>query len=64
MTRQEANYLIIHQLYRAAIDNPDWRFSQLLQNLGVISPIKKIWANEFNLESEVLLKRIEAAIEQ
>ena len=63
MTRQEANYLIIHKLYRLAIDNPDWRFSQLLRNAGAVEGTAKIWKNEFNMESEELLKRM-AACEQ
>lgn len=38
MTRQEANRKIIEILANAVDKFPDWRFCQILQNLGVDEP--------------------------
>jgi hypothetical protein len=59
MTRLEANKEIIKLLSKAVKANPDWRFGQLLRNLGTIRTSQDgwtggltAWANEFNTESK------------
>lgn len=67
MTRQQANYKILQILFQEVLNQPDIRFGQLMRNLEVISEGKSAdwsappWINEFNLEPQQLLKRIEAA---
>jgi hypothetical protein len=65
--RQSANFEILNILYRVVLDNPDWRFSQVLRNAEVVRENRKgklpiCWLNEFNLESEALLERIKANV--
>lgn len=63
MTRQSANFEILNHLYRLVLDYPELRFSQILRNANLIKE-KRVkgkpahWENEFNVESEVLLKRM------
>ena len=67
MTRLEANRAIIALLSAAVESSPDSRFGQILRNLEAIKqvigqpPAPIHWANEFYLESEQLLKRIQDA---
>jgi len=64
MTRQEANKRILEILIEEVNGQPDIRFGQLLRNLGAISEEREVdgpmlWANEFYLEPQDLLQRIE-----
>ena len=68
MDRNEANWKLINHLQYLQIKYPDLRFSQILQNFASIKPLKGRsrtdfdWSNEFNLEGEDLLKRVEQRI--
>lgn len=46
MNRQEANRKILELVSRAVEDFPDWRFHQILQNLGVEQPAIDQWYEE------------------
>jgi len=70
MTRLQANKKLLKILKELVINNPDQRFSQVLQNLGFVKPSRPVrdlgmieWQNEFYLESEELLKRVKGRIE-
>lgn len=58
MTRLEANKKIVKMISKAVKDNPDWRFGQLLRNVGAIRDYQDdwegltLWVNEFNTESK------------
>lgn len=58
MTRLEANKKIVKMISKAVNDNPDWRFGQLLRNVGAIRDYQDdwegltLWVNEFNTESK------------
>ena len=54
MTRLEANRLIVEQIKTAVEAFPDWRFHQILQNIGVEQPVADQWYEE----SEDTLKNI------
>jgi hypothetical protein len=62
MTRQDANLKIVKKIWQAYKDHQDWRFGQILRNLGVIREIRdpktgapEVWVNEFNTESVQIL---------
>ena len=70
MTREEANWKLINLLQYLQYKHPDLRFSQILQNFAFIKPQRPVknkgeqsWQNEFYLEGEDLLKRVEKRIE-
>ena len=46
MDRLEANRKILEVVSRAVEDFPDWRFHQILQNLGVEQPAIDQWYEE------------------
>lgn len=46
MNRQDANRKILELVSRAVEDFPDWRFHQILQNLGVEQPAIDQWYEE------------------
>ena len=46
MNRQEANRKILELVSRAVETFPDWRFHQILQNLGVEQPAIDQWYEE------------------
>lgn len=46
MNRQEANRQILELVSRAVEAFPDWRFHQILQNLGVEQPAIDQWYEE------------------
>ena len=54
MTRQQANEQILEKLGQAIKDFPDWRFHQILQNIGV----ERACADQWYEESEDTLKNI------
>ena len=54
MTRLEANRLIVEHIKVAVEACPDWRFHQILQNIGVEQP----GADQWYEESEDTLKNI------
>lgn len=54
MTRQQANEQILESIRDAVKAFPDWRFHQILQNLGVEQP----GADQWYEESEDTLKNI------
>ena len=63
MSRLEANRAILGVITELVERYPDQRFGQLMRNYGVIKEIRNdwipvAWSNEFNLESDELLKRI------
>ena len=46
MTRLEANRLIVNLIKETLEAYPDWRFHQILQNLGVEKPETDQWYEE------------------
>ena len=54
ITRLEANRLIVEHIKVAVEACPDWRFHQILQNIGVEQPATDQWYEE----SEDTLKNI------
>ena len=44
--RQEANRKIVELVAKAVEEFPDWRFHQILQNLGAESPGEDQWHEE------------------
>ena len=67
MTCQEANRDIVMILIEEIENQPNTRFSQLMRNIGVVQQItladgsgKCVWTDEFNMESDSLLKRIKS----
>jgi hypothetical protein len=46
MNRQEANRQILELVSKAVEAFPDWRFHQILQNLGVEKPAIDQWYEE------------------
>ena len=46
MNRQDANRKILELVSRAVEDFPDWRFHQILQNLGAEKPAIDQWYEE------------------
>lgn len=55
MTRLEANRKILEKITKTAEEFPDWRFHQILQNIGCTSPGADQWFEE----SETTLVRID-----
>lgn len=69
MDRQSANARLVTILADAVIRYPDQRFGQLLRNLGFVLetahlPNAKMWSNEFYMEPQELLKRVEKELEK
>lgn len=67
--RSDDNWKLINHLQYLNIKYPDMRFSQLLQNFGFIKPERPVkdpgrinWQNEFYLEGDKLLERVEKRI--
>lgn len=54
MTRLEANREIVKNIANTIESNPDWRFHQILQNLGIEIPGLDQWYEE----SETSLDRM------
>ena len=46
MNRQDANKRILELIGKAIEEFPDWRFHQILQNLGVEKPAIDQWYEE------------------
>ena len=46
MNRQDANRKILELISRVVEDSPDWRFHQILQNLGIEQPTIDQWYEE------------------
>lgn len=46
MNRQEDNRKILELVSRAVEEFPDWRFHQILQNLGIEHPFTDQWYEE------------------
>lgn len=46
MTRQEANRKILELVGTAIEEFPDWRFHQILQNMGIEQPAIDQWYEE------------------
>ena len=46
MTRLEANRLIVERIKETVEEFPDWRFHQMLQNIGVEKPAIDQWYEE------------------
>ena len=46
MKRHEANREIVEMVARAVEEHPDWRFHQILQNLGIEEPHDDQWYEE------------------
>jgi len=69
MDRQSANARLVAILADAVVRYPDQRFGQLLRNLGFVLetahlPNAKLWCNEFYLEPQKLLERVERELEK
>lgn len=61
MRRLTANQELVKILDLLVQNNPDLRFSQILQNYGFINPSNtndKEWLNEFYTEPEKVLERV------
>lgn len=74
MTRQEANLQLVTILQEIIQNNPDLRFSQILYNFHFVHKLRPVnpqtleeysyqWQNEFYLESERLLKRVQEKVD-
>ena len=46
MTRQEANRKILENITKAVEAEPNWRFHQILQNLGIEDRDRDQWFDE------------------
>lgn len=46
MNRQDDNRKILELVSRAVEEFPDWRFHQILQNLGIEQPFNDQWYEE------------------
>lgn len=70
MNRQEANLKLLEHLTTLVKENPELRFGQTLLGFHFVTEITNSefmpigWRNEFYLESEELLKRVEKQIEK
>lgn len=69
MNRQKANLEIANIIFEAILNNPDWRFGQLLRNLSVVHEYRMLdahtgWLNGFNDESVDTLKAVKKAAEE
>jgi len=71
--RKAATLALLGLLGQLVIENPNMRFSQILQNYGFVKPARPInpahaeefnvqWQNEFYLEPVALLKRVQERI--
>lgn len=72
MTRQQANYQLVNLLHKLVEENPQLRLGQILQAYNYVEVLKMdikhdsgavepfiYWNNEFYLEPQELLKRVE-----
>jgi len=57
MTRQEANRKILEKIALIVEREPDWRFHQILQNIGAEDQSRDQWYDE----SEETLKSIDSS---
>lgn len=74
MTRQRANRELLEHLILLVEKHPDQRFGQLLQNAGFLDALDfgayvpgwggPAWKNEFYLEPQELLKRVQETLKQ
>lgn len=67
--RRDANMELLNILIKLVTDNPDQRFSQILQNYGFISNNDSVedptsWRNEFYAEPMGILKRVQDKIKK
>lgn len=73
LNRLLANRKLVHELNWLIENNPDQRFSQILRNYGFVGETRPIstdsglygmveWKNEFYLESDKLLERVERRV--
>ena len=69
MTRQDINYELLFELEGLILDNPDLRFSQILDVFGFVKAERPArpeagisWQNEFYLEPDLVLKRVQQRI--
>ena len=46
MTRQEANRKILEKIAKVVEAEPDWRFHQILQNIGIEDRDRDQWFDE------------------
>lgn len=60
MTRLEANRLILAKLSKIAEEYPDWRFTQIMENSGLVDDVDARWYEE----SEKTLKKIDYRCER
>lgn len=66
--RQIHNENLVHILSKLVKENPDLRFSQILQSFGFVEYDDlgfnggPVWTNEFNEEPVAILKRVEAKL--
>ena len=67
MTRQQANRAIAGIVLEQIEKHPELRLSQLMVSLDLVKTLtdpvllRTTWVDEFNLEPEVLLKRVKEA---
>ena len=73
MTRQQANYQLVNLLHMLVERNPDARLGQLLTSYGYVKHTRPVsqssadewgvkWEDEYYLEPEELLERVETAV--
>jgi len=73
LVRQAYNEMLLERLATLVRRNPSQRFGQLLRNYGYVREERPVsaekaeqlgvqWRNEFSLESEALLERVERSI--
>lgn len=58
MTRQEANEILLMMIAEKMDSNPDFRFGQILVNLGIVNACEH-GDNLFYEESEATLKKVQ-----
>ena len=46
MTRQEANRMLLEKIAKVVEAEPDWRFHQILQNIGIEDRDRDQWFDE------------------
>jgi hypothetical protein len=74
LVRQAYNEMILEKLTQIVRKNPSMRFSQIMSNYGLVRHERPVnqgtadeqrmgWKDEFYLESEALLERVERAIQ-
>jgi hypothetical protein len=74
LVRQAYNEMILERLTKIVRENPSQRFGQIMRNYGLVREERPVqaekavelgmnWKNEFYLESEALLERVERSIQ-